>query len=171
MARVFLTSRTHLPTPTEIVRSRGASEPPSAAPGTGNSQASTRAPVLAPRHGGGGRHLGARTEHPHVVANGERRIGSSRRTAARELLDAIGKLRLAYLDLEHAMHRAGHPPLPLRTLELERTAPEPAGSRKRLSAPVVGALSKALAADLAAVDSLITETEALQRQARTPQSR
>ena len=106
-----------------------------------------------------------------MVANGERRIGSSRRTAARELLDAIGKLRLAYLDLEHAMHRAGHPPLPLRTLELERTAPEPAGSRKRLSAPVVGALSKALAADLAAVDSLITETEALQRQARTPTTR
>ena len=97
--------------------------------------------------------------------------GSSRRTAAAEILDAIGKLRLAYLDLEHAMHRAGHPPLPLRTLELERTAPELAGSHKRLSAPVVGALSKALAADLAAIDSLITETEQLQRQARTPQSR
>jgi hypothetical protein len=97
--------------------------------------------------------------------------GSSRGQAAGELLDAIGKVRLAYLDLEFAMHRAGQPPLPLRTLELERTTPELAGSHKRLSAPVVRTLGTALTADLAAIDSLITETEALQRQARTPQSR
>ena len=97
--------------------------------------------------------------------------GTSRRAAAADLLDAIGKLRLAYLDLEHALHRAAHTPLPLRTLELERTTPELAGGHKRLTKPVMTALATALAADLGAVDNLITETEALQRQARTPQSR
>ena len=97
--------------------------------------------------------------------------GSSRRAAAGELLDAIGKLRLAYLDLEHSMHRSGRPPLPLRTLELERTNPALSGSHKRLDRETMRTLGTALTADLAAVDSLITETEALQRQARTPQSR
>ncbi len=97
--------------------------------------------------------------------------GGSRRSAAAEIFDAIGKLRLAYLDLEHALHRSGHAPLPLRTLEMERTTPELAGSHKRLSKPVLDGLAAALAADLGAVDHLIAETEALQRQARTPQSR
>jgi hypothetical protein len=97
--------------------------------------------------------------------------GSSRRTAAGDIFDAIGKLRLAYLDLEHALHRAGHTPLPLRTLELERTAPELTGSHKRLSSAILGALGQALTADLAAIDSLVTEVEQLQRQARMPQSR
>jgi hypothetical protein len=97
--------------------------------------------------------------------------GTSRMGDAEELFDAIGKVRLAYLDLEHALHRAARPPFPLRTLELERTAPELASAHKRLNKSVMAALAAALTADLAAIDSLITETEQLQRQARTPQSR
>ena len=56
-------------------------------------------------------------------------------------------------------------------MSLDRMTPALAGSHKRLSMPIVDALHAALTADLAAVDNLVAETEALQRQARTPQSR
>src|SRR6185312_13399230 len=65
--------------------------------------------------------------------------GSSRYSALEETFDAIGKLRLAYLDLEHAIHRAGRPPFPLRTLDLERATPELATGHKRLSPPILKA--------------------------------
>lgn len=94
--------------------------------------------------------------------------GRSRRSDVNEAVDAIGKLKLAYLDLEHAQARDGRTPLRLQTVWLDVVrAPSFAVGGFAPSHPVVTRLAASVTADLGAIDSLIEEVEHLQRQQRS----
>lgn len=95
--------------------------------------------------------------------------GQSRYAGAETALDAIGKARLPYLDLENALQRAQHAPVPLMTFELDRQALS--GNNIRITPGLMAQLRAGLINDLAALDALAEEVERLQKQARTPAMR
>jgi hypothetical protein len=95
--------------------------------------------------------------------------GQSRYAGAETALDAIGKARLPYLDLENALQRAQHAPVSLATFELDRRALS--GNHIRLTPELMSQLRAALSNDLAALDALADDIERLQKQARTPSLR
>lgn len=94
--------------------------------------------------------------------------GRSRSSDLNEAVDAIGKLKLAYLDLEHAQTRAGRTPLPLQTVWLDVVrAPSFVVGGVALNRTVVDRLTSSVTADLGAIDSLIEEVEHQQKQQRS----
>jgi hypothetical protein len=95
--------------------------------------------------------------------------GQSRYDGALSAIDAIGKARLPYLDLEQSLQRAQHAPAPLMTFDLDRRALQ--GSNIRISPDLMAQLRATLINDLAALDALAEEVERLQKQARTPSMR
>ena len=95
--------------------------------------------------------------------------GQSRYRGAEEAIEAIAKARLPYLDLENALQRAQHTPVPLMTFEIDRRALS--GGHIRITADLMAQLRAALINDLAALDALAEEVERLQKQARTPAMR
>jgi hypothetical protein len=94
--------------------------------------------------------------------------GNSRSAAVREAIDALGKARVAFVDLEFALHRACMPQVRLNSLHLQVAAnPELGGLLgSRLREDVVEEVAGHVAADLATVDRLTAEVEDLQRKAR-----
>jgi hypothetical protein len=92
--------------------------------------------------------------------------GQSRYAGAEDAIDAIAKARLPYLDLENALQRAQHAPVPLMTFELDRRALS--GGHIRITTDLMAQLRAALINDLAALDAVAEEVERLQKQARTP---
>jgi hypothetical protein len=97
--------------------------------------------------------------------------GQSRTDAAATAIDAVGKASLAYLDLEQALKRAEHAPLPLASIELYRREIYSSSGSNRVNAALIAQLRSALAQDLPAVDALAEEIERLQRQRRSPELR
>lgn len=95
--------------------------------------------------------------------------GQSRYAGFETALEAVAKARLPYLDLEHALHRSEHAPVPLATFELDRAALS--GGHIRVTTELMAQLRAALVNDLAALDALSEEVERLQRQRRTPELR
>jgi hypothetical protein len=95
--------------------------------------------------------------------------GQWRYAGAEDAIDAIAKARLPYLDLENALQRAQHSPVPLVTFEIDRGALS--AGHTRIAADLMSQLRAALINDLAALDAVAEEVERLQKQARTPAMR
>lgn len=95
--------------------------------------------------------------------------GQSRYAGVETAIEAIGKARLPYLDLEQSLQRSQHAPVPLMTFDLDRRSLS--GGNIRISPDLMAQLRSALTNDLAALDALAEEIERLQKQARTPSLR
>ena len=88
-----------------------------------------------------------------------------------EAVDAIGQMRLAYLDLEHALHRAEMDGPALTTLQLEMFRSVDFGiGRIRLSDDAIDHLRVAVTEDLAKIDALVSAVEVMQRASRSASS-
>jgi hypothetical protein len=84
-----------------------------------------------------------------------------------EAVDAIGKTKVAYLDLEFALHRAEMDPVDLATLHMDVFKSANLGvARVVQSDAAVDQMRAAVTADLARIDALIAGVEALQRASR-----
>jgi hypothetical protein len=84
-----------------------------------------------------------------------------------EAIDALGKVKLACLDLEFALHRAEMDRVDLATLKLQVVnAPSVLFGRVVIKDDAVAAVQAAVVADLSMIDALVAGVEAMQRAER-----
>jgi hypothetical protein len=93
--------------------------------------------------------------------------GRSGNARVDEAIDAIGKARVAFVDLEFALHHAQLPQIQLASLKLTLAkSPDLGLVRFQINDANVAKLRETLARDLATVEQLVADVEARQRAPR-----